>query len=149
MTGLMLHNSGNARISTVARSNHAIVKQQGIIVNSKPFNSTTTLSFENVYSSTEDPSSITLSEPFDYVIIATKSLPLAQPSLVTSVEPFIQEGKTIIVLIQNGVGIEDDVRARWPTNGIITCVVSLNLISLPTPYIYSLPLSILAYDVHI
>lgn len=60
---------------------------------------------------------------FDYLIIATKALPDARTAEV--IRPAIAEGKTAIVLIQNGVGIEDEYATAFPKNPILSCVVYL------------------------
>lgn len=62
---------------------------------------------------------------FEYVVVCTKAFPRSTPSLPTLLESFITPKHTTIVLIQNGVGIEDEVAERWPENSIITCVVRL------------------------
>lgn len=67
---------------------------------------------------TEDPP-----VPFSYIVVATKALTYAKPSLVESLEPYVVPGKSTFVLIQNGIGIEDAIQERWPNNLIISCVV--------------------------
>ncbi|KAG8720966.1 hypothetical protein FRC09_008687 [Ceratobasidium sp. 395] len=92
---LALHRAGCA-VSAVARSNIDSVKQNPPSGNDRPI--------------------------WDYVIVTTKALLNSSPSLPQLLEPFITDQATTIVLIQNGVGIEDGVRARWPKNTIISCV---------------------------
>jgi 2-dehydropantoate 2-reductase len=52
-------------------------------------------------------------------------LQTAVPSLPTLLEPFVTPKFTTIVLIQNGIGIEDQVAERWPDNTIISCIVRI------------------------
>ncbi|KAG9121408.1 hypothetical protein FRC07_002642 [Ceratobasidium sp. 392] len=90
-----LHRAGCA-VSAVARSNIDSVKKNPPSGNNRPI--------------------------WDYVIVTTKALLNSSPSLPQLLEPFVTENTTTIVLIQNGVGIEDGVRARWPQNTIVSCV---------------------------
>lgn len=61
-------------------------------------------------------------QTFDYVVCAHKAID--QTSAVTALGPAVEESKTTIVIIQNGVGNEEPFRNTWPNATIITCVVS-------------------------
>jgi len=118
---LILKRSKKASISTVARSNYEALRENGLQVESHIFGHET-LQFEDVYRS----SSIdTPQRKFSYIFITTKALAHITPSLSESIAPYVTPGATgtTIVLAQNGVGIEDQFRLRWPNNCIITCVV--------------------------
>ncbi|QRV90533.1 2-dehydropantoate 2-reductase [Ceratobasidium sp. AG-Ba] len=118
---LALHRAGKA-VSAVARSNIDSVKQHGLTVKSGVWGDST-VQFADVYTSTSAQTSSGNARPtWDYVIVTTKALPNSSPSLPELLEPFITDEKTSIVLVQNGVGIEDGVRARWPKNTILSCV---------------------------
>ncbi|KAL3477195.1 ketopantoate reductase PanE/ApbA C terminal-domain-containing protein [Aspergillus californicus] len=58
---------------------------------------------------------------YDYVVVATKAIP-GVISVAEVIAPVITAGKTTIVLIQNGIGIEDDVVAAYPGNSIMSSV---------------------------
>ncbi|CAE6444721.1 unnamed protein product [Rhizoctonia solani] len=109
---LALTRSGHP-VSVVARSNI----QSGLSVKSSVFGDCQ-VNFEKVLSSS-DPRG---TDVWSYVFVATKALLNSSPSLPELLEPFVAEEATTIVLIQNGVGIEDGVRARWPKNTIVSCV---------------------------
>lgn len=79
-----------------------------------------------VYSSIQDAatSSKAPKDGWDYVVVTTKALPDITDD-ARDIEPLIRkatEGKTCIVLIQNGVGIEESHRSRFPKNPIISAV---------------------------
>ncbi|KAK0919762.1 uracil DNA N-glycosylase Thp1 [Friedmanniomyces endolithicus] len=61
--------------------------------------------------------------PYDYVIVCTKALPEAKTA--ETIAPAVTEGTTCIVLIQNGIGIEDEYAVRFPSNPLVSCVVYL------------------------
>ncbi len=106
-----------ARISTLCRSDYDIVKERGITVRSvagdfhfKPVEVLKTIDAYDL-------------EP-DYIIIATKVLPeINIPSLI---------GKkvcpgTVIVLLQNGIDIEEPIAAAFPDNEIISAIAFISV----------------------
>lgn len=121
-------------MSTVARSNYDVVKSKGITIPKSKIkeggvDNGGVVKFNQVFRAI-DPvnTSFTpdeVSSPFSYIVVTTKALSYAKPTLVESLEPFVVPGKTTIALIQNGIGIEDAVQQRWPDNLIITCVVRI------------------------
>jgi 2-dehydropantoate 2-reductase len=84
-----------------------------------------------VYSSISDAatSSNAPLNGWDYIIVTTKALPdITDDS--KDIEPLIRrapDGKTVIVLIQNGVGIEEAHRKRFPQNPIISAVTVVSV----------------------
>ncbi|KAF8597781.1 2-dehydropantoate 2-reductase [Ceratobasidium sp. AG-I] len=108
-------------VSAVARSNLDSVRQNGLSIKSSVFGECQ-VRFDNVYSSSDAQSPEKASPEWKYIVVTTKALLKSSPSLPELLEPFVTDEVTTIVLIQNGVGIEDGVRARWPKNTIISCV---------------------------
>ena len=121
MVSLWLKRSGKANVSAVTRSNYEEVSRNGLEIESSIYGHDT-VTFHKVSSSTEPPVN-----HYSYVIITTKTLPPSDTSLIESLEGYIAEGEegTTIVLIQNGVGVEDKIRERYPKNVILSCVVSM------------------------
>ena len=58
---------------------------------------------------------------WDYVVVTTKALPDVVDDAAT-IRPVVTPGRTAIVLIQNGVGIEEPHRAAYPRNPLISAV---------------------------
>jgi ketopantoate reductase len=58
---------------------------------------------------------------FDYIVCANKAID--QDTVVSQLQPAVDETKTTIVIVQNGVGNEEPFRRRFPGCSIITCVV--------------------------
>ena len=54
-------------------------------------------------------------------MVTTKSLPDVY-SVPDIIAPAITKGKTTIVLIQNGLGVEDPIVERFPDNPIVSIV---------------------------
>ncbi|KAG2223152.1 hypothetical protein INT45_005708, partial [Circinella minor] len=105
--------SKNAHVTTVCRSNYEAVRNNGLKIDSKKFGQETFVPNEVVKSVPE--------EPFDYVMVTTKSLPDVY-SVPDIIAPAITKGKTTIVLIQNGLGVEDPIIERFPDNPIVSIV---------------------------
>jgi len=58
---------------------------------------------------------------FDYIVCAHKAI--GQDAVPAMLAPAIDEKKTTLVIIQNGVGNEEPFRNAFPNVTIITCVV--------------------------
>jgi ketopantoate reductase len=58
---------------------------------------------------------------FDYVVCAHKAID--QASVPAQLASAVDEGKTTIVIIQNGVGNEEPFRNAFPAATILSCVV--------------------------
>jgi 2-dehydropantoate 2-reductase len=80
-----------------------------------------------VFSSINDAetSSNAPKEGWDYVVVTTKALPdIVDDS--TTIAPVVRDGKTCVVLIQNGFGIEEPHRSRFPGNPIVSGVTVIS-----------------------
>jgi 2-dehydropantoate 2-reductase len=107
-----------AATTAVCRSNYEVVKKDGFIINSSIFGQN--LRFKpNVVRDCGEAASQS-SDPFDYIIVCSKAIPHTVPKLIASA---VTPGHTAIVLIQNGVGIEEEYFKAYPNNPIISTVV--------------------------
>ncbi|KAF2115416.1 ketopantoate reductase PanE/ApbA C terminal-domain-containing protein [Lophiotrema nucula] len=107
-------------VTAVCRSNYDKVKKDGFILNSSIFGQN--LHFRpNVVRSCAEAAALH-AEQFDYVIVCSKAIPGTTPKLIA---PAVTPGHTIVVLIQNGIGIEEEYAREFPTNAIVSCVVYL------------------------
>lgn len=61
---------------------------------------------------------------FDYIVCAHKAI--NQSTVPEQLASCVDEKKTTIVIIQNGVGNEEPFRQRFPSTTIISCVVSIH-----------------------
>jgi 2-dehydropantoate 2-reductase len=101
-----------AQVSVICRSNFAEVKKNGITLRSdkdgfhfKP---------HAVYAHDQR-----IDETFDYVILATKVSPEAD---ITNMMQQLLKPETKIVLLQNGIDIEDPIRKAFPHHLLISAV---------------------------
>ena len=102
-----------AEVSVVARSDYAAVKNSGYAVSSiaGDFHFNPHLVLENA---ADYP------EVADYVILTTKVLPGIDR--VGLLRPAIRDSRTVIVLIQNGIDIEPEIKAAFPDNELLSTI---------------------------
>jgi 2-dehydropantoate 2-reductase len=109
-------------VTAVCRSNYTATKANGFTLDSDKYGQN--IHFHpNVVRSPEEAAS--QHGPFDYIIVSTKAFPGQKPSTPEILKPTVTEGKTTIVLIQNGIGIEAEYATSFPTNPLLSCVVYL------------------------
>ncbi|ROT43334.1 2-dehydropantoate 2-reductase [Sodiomyces alkalinus F11] len=130
------HPDQNVRVSLVARSNYKAIAESGVQLHTRSFGDYTfkphavfptvqaAAEATGAESSGKAPSSDTSEAPvisaWDYIFVTTKALPDRADDSAT-IAPLV--GPTsCIVLIQNGVGVEEPYRKRFPTTPIISAV---------------------------
>jgi 2-dehydropantoate 2-reductase len=106
---------GGASVTAVCRTNYSAVKEHGIKISSKIFGEV----------SSKPKTVKTISEassngPFDYILVCSKAF-LGTSSLIKDAVT----SETVIVLAQNGIGIEEEYATAYPNNPIISGVVYL------------------------
>lgn len=60
-------------------------------------------------------------QPYDYVLVSTKQLPESY-DIADIISPLVTPGHTAILLIQNGLGIEVPLIAKFPSNAVLSGV---------------------------
>ncbi|KAJ3022599.1 hypothetical protein HKX48_005785 [Thoreauomyces humboldtii] len=116
-------------VSVVCRSNYAAVKRNGFHMRTKNFGD---YSFfpQTVFQNCSEAAELGPTSGYHYLVVATKALPdVSDDSEV--IAPVVT-AETVIVLIQNGVGIEDPYHARYPNNLLLTSVTVVSA-SQPDP----------------
>ncbi|KAK3708758.1 hypothetical protein LTR37_011279 [Vermiconidia calcicola] len=106
-------------ITAICRSNYEAAKSNGFLIDSDKYGKGIRIRPKVV----RTPSEAAEAGPYDYLIVSTKALPDAETSRL--IEPAVTKGRTTIVLIQNGIGIEDEYAELFPDNPILSCVVYL------------------------
>ncbi|KAF2124174.1 2-dehydropantoate 2-reductase [Dothidotthia symphoricarpi CBS 119687] len=112
--------------TAVCRSNYDVVKRDGFTINSSIFGKG--IHFKpNIVRDCEEAASES-SQPYDYIVVCSKAIPDTFPKLIA---PAVTSKHTAIVLIQNGVGIEEEYSVAFPDNPIISGVVYLPVAQRP------------------
>ncbi|KAH8922407.1 2-dehydropantoate 2-reductase [Atractiella rhizophila] len=118
--GSRLQHPPSSSVSLVCRSNYRAVKEaNGLTLQTHSFGSYH-FSPASIYPSIEDASTARGGKEWDYLLVTSKALPDVEDGS-EAIEPLVGE-KTAIVLIQNGIGIEEPYRKRFPRNPIISAV---------------------------
>lgn len=115
--------SQNVHTSLTARSNYSVIKTSGVTLQTHTFGDYTfkphavfpSVDTAKAGSSTEAPE-----EGWDFIIVTTKALPDCSDDSEL-IAPVVSS-KSCIVLIQNGVGVEEPYRKRFPQNPIVSAV---------------------------
>ncbi|MCJ1387268.1 hypothetical protein MMC18_000108 [Xylographa bjoerkii] len=109
-----------ANVTAVCRSNYEAVKRDGFNMRSIRFGNVHYT--PSVVRTAEEAASQGIS--WDYIVVCSKCMPGSTPSLGEIIKPVVGP-KTAIVLIQNGINIETEVLAMYPSNPLLSCVVYL------------------------
>ncbi|OJD40675.1 2-dehydropantoate 2-reductase [Diplodia corticola] len=120
----ILSRAPKVRLTVVARSNYAAVKEKGLTIDSQNHGKHVVHPFEVVKSPSE------LQRKFDYIVCANKATDPDETA--KALVPVVDQKKTTIVIAQNGVGNEPPFRALFPLCTIITCAVWVGAIQ-PEP----------------
>ena len=114
---------GGAEVSVVVRSDYEAARRSGYDVSSiaGDFHFSPHL----VLKSAADYPDVA-----DYVILTTKVLPTVDR--VALLRPAIRSKDTVIVLIQNGIDIEDEIKAAFPENELLSTIAYIGA-SRPEP----------------
>ncbi|KAJ2719878.1 hypothetical protein GGI07_004954 [Coemansia sp. Benny D115] len=129
-------------VSLVCRSNYQQIKNTGYLINSAQFGSSVYRP-QNVYQSVEEAAQ---TGPFDYVIVALKAL----PNIYDSSERIASavNDQTMIILFQNGIGIEEPFVKRFPRNAIVSSVSFVSVKQIEDGVLKHGGFSMLAAGVH-
>lgn len=121
MAAYALQIGGHADVTLVLRSNYNTVSQKGFTIDSMQHGkaqewrpAAITKEIPNL----NDPEI----PPFDYIIVATKSIPEIKPTVVDLIRNIVSPGETTILLLQNGLNIELPLIDEFPTNTILSGV---------------------------
>jgi 2-dehydropantoate 2-reductase len=114
----LLQKAGH-HVTAVCRSNYDAVKKHGFLIDSEKYGQGIHIR-PNVV---RNPKEADSNGPYDYLMVTTKALPDAEMS--KTIAPAVTAGRTTIVLIQNGIGIEEEYAKAFPSNPLLSCVVYL------------------------
>jgi len=104
-------------VSVICRSNYSAVSKSGFQITSPKYGSYT---FTPAHTFSSPASAIAAKIQWDYIIVSTKALPdLSDDSEI--LQGLVGQ-KTAIVLIQNGLGVEDPYVKRFPDATVLSAV---------------------------
>lgn len=108
----------NCQVSVVCRSNYKAVAANGFAVSSPKYRDYTFTPYRT-FANPKEASSSNIT--WDYIVVSTKALPDVSDDSEILVG-LVKGGHTAIVLIQNGLGVEDPYTKRFPSATILSAV---------------------------
>ncbi|OKL59571.1 hypothetical protein UA08_05036 [Talaromyces atroroseus] len=123
IASVVLTKSGLACVTTVLRSKYNYVSQHGWNIESIDHGTLHGWKPHRLVSSARDAATDENGEPieYDYVVVCTKQLPNKSP-VTDMISSVMTPGKTTVVMIQNGMGIEQEIISMWPENAVMSSV---------------------------
>ncbi|CRL19207.1 Ketopantoate reductase ApbA/PanE [Penicillium camemberti] len=123
IASVVLTKSGLAQVTCVIRSKYHYVSQHGWDIESIDHGKLLGWKPGRILRSTDEAATDENGDPveYDYVVVCTKQLPNLNP-VADMISPVVTSGKTTVVMIQNGIGIEEDIIKAWPSNGVMSSV---------------------------
>lgn len=111
----------NVLVSALCRSNYPAVKDKGFRITS-PYFGESMFRPEHTFSSPDEARQVRRSKglSWDYLLVATKALPDVSDD--SQLLEGLLDRESCIVLVQNGIAIEDPYRRRFPRNAILSGV---------------------------
>ena len=114
---IYIFTKGGAEVTAVCRSNYDAAKANGFTINSGLWGDVH-VQPEVVQSPSEALG------PWDFVAVCSKAMPGAKPSTAEMIRPAVGPS-TAIVIIQNGIAVEEEYANLFPQNPILSGVVYL------------------------
>ncbi|KAJ1650598.1 hypothetical protein IWQ61_008640 [Dispira simplex] len=105
-------------VTCVCRSNYETAKSQGFLLRSSKYGDVTYHPSQVVRTVDE---AVVQGTHYDYILVCTKAFP-SKVDTSRLIYPAVQEG-TMIILVQNGIGVEDRVIEVFPHNPVIPAVI--------------------------
>ncbi|KAK8187595.1 2-dehydropantoate 2-reductase [Phyllosticta capitalensis] len=111
-------------VTCICRSNFSHVRDNGITIHSQVFGSDLHCA-PRVYATVQDAvddDNANNRPAYDFVLVAAKAIPGTTPPLIA---PALAADTTALVLLQNGIAIEDEYAAAFPSTPLLSGVVYL------------------------
>ncbi|OJJ70031.1 hypothetical protein ASPBRDRAFT_678566 [Aspergillus brasiliensis CBS 101740] len=122
IAALNLEIGGLAEVTSVLRSNYAVVSLRGFTIKSCEHGEIQNWRPTEILNSVPSVADSATIQPFDYVVCCTKNVPDVTPTACEIIAPAISPGHTVIVLVQNGLNIEKPFLRRFPSNIVLSGV---------------------------
>ncbi|KAK7918247.1 hypothetical protein PG985_010121 [Apiospora marii] len=112
----------SSNITAICRSNYEDASKHGFTINSTLWGNDLNVK-PTIARTVEEAVTLSNGEAFDYVIVCSKALP-TQPPTAELIRPAVS-AQTTVVLIQNGISIEEPYAKAFPNNPLLSTVVYL------------------------
>ena len=124
IAALLLSLNRKANVTLVVRLDYDKVKAEGISIRSKTYGSIDGWKPQNVARSVTEAAE--LFGPFDFILLTTKNIPDGPMTCEDVVRPAVLP-QLVIIMMQNGLGIEEPMMQAFPDNIILLAVLLIAL----------------------
>lgn len=122
VAALNLESGRQAKVTVVCRSNFDAVSTRGYDISSCDHGKIAGYRPTAVVNTVPQVAAAEGAKPFDFIVCTTKNVADVPLSLTELIKPAVTAGKTVIVLIQNGLNIEKPLLLGFPDNVILSGV---------------------------
>lgn len=116
IAALSLYLNDKAEVTLVVRSDYNRIIKDGYTIKSVTYGNYDNWRPHHVSKSVADAQAE--HGPFDFLVLTTKNIPDGASTCEEIIRPAVTE-KTAIILVQNGVGLDEPMRAAFPNNTLI------------------------------
>lgn len=118
VSALSLTENNKSEVTLVVRSDYELIKSQGYSIDSCTYGKLTNWKPHNLAKSVDHAQEEF--GPFDYILLTTKNIPDGPITCEEIIKPAIKTGNEVIILLQNGLGIENPMFKSYPGHIILS-----------------------------
>ncbi|EMG47834.1 hypothetical protein SBY92_005015 [Candida maltosa Xu316] len=120
ISALSLTTTNKSEVTLVVRSDYDLIDKQGFSINSCTYGELKNWKPHHIARSVKDAQ--TQYGPFDYILLTTKNIPDGPITCEEIIQPAIKTGNEVIILLQNGLGIENPMVEAFPGHIVLSGV---------------------------
>lgn len=120
ISALSLTTNNKSEVTLVVRSDFELISNNGYSIDSCTYGKLTNWKPHNLAKSVDHAT--TDFGPFDYILVTTKNVPDGPITCEEIIKPAIKTGNEVIILLQNGLGIENPMFEAFPNHLILSGV---------------------------
>lgn len=118
IAALALTLNKKANVTLVVRSAYDKASTEGFEIKSVTYGDLQNWKPAHISRSVED--AVADNGPFDYIVVTTKNIPDGPLPCDEIIKPAVVDGVNTVVLIQNGIGIEEPIIKAYPNNPVLS-----------------------------
>ncbi|ANZ75152.1 BA75_02038T0 [Komagataella pastoris] len=115
-----LHYNKCCEVSVIVRSDYELARNRGINIDSVAYGKVDNWKPANLAANTNE--AMKAFGPFDYIYLATKNIPDGSNKCEDVIRPAVTPGLTTILMVQNGIDIENAMFEAFPENIVLSGV---------------------------
>ncbi|KAG7661035.1 uncharacterized protein J8A68_005407 [[Candida] subhashii] len=120
ISALSLTTNDKSEVTLVVRSDYDLISNKGYSITSCTYGKLENWKPHNIARSVEDAQE--RFGPFDYILLTTKNIPDGSVTVENIIKPAVVNDKVVIILLQNGLAIEEPMHKAFPNNILLSGV---------------------------